>query len=654
MKILLDDRFNLYREFVNDLYFDDRRKTEKISLSEREVKIKKHSVIFLSKKVDISKFRRVYLGFENYTLLSNLIYKVFFNGIYLGRLDDFSNTEFDITDHVKASSRILISVENSDDVDHYLDMSSYLKTEELSLIDDAHLIYSRFDGSIAFNVQCKEGCHISYQLFYDDEKISSFEDDNFKLDTVRNYDDVHPDLYRVDIIARKDEEQEVCSFDVGFIDKEIIDGHFFINNERRYLKGLKLSSSSSSLSDKMILSSYIKEIKENGINLLYLSYRLIDDNIISSLDKLGIFYIVELPGLKDGDDMKDDYQSLISLVKTIIKKVESHPAFLAFYIKKEDDLFYATVSKMINDECKRAFLCSDNDFDFQIQENISKGDNPRIILSYDTDIESVIKKLSLAEDCLGFLLSYDEKVVSSYLKLCSCIKEKNLVHIDNRLSFDKPIYYDNNKLIFISNCDCLKLYINDIDIGFYYSVSNKNNIYFKYLFYVDDLYERYIIKREEEIKKEYSILREYRIKDVASFLNDLFLGKKLSKKELMIKKSLSDKAIKKISKIDTIKICLYKDGNEIKNEIISLDEDYKIKKISGKDLSYYGYKRIDFSLFKDDKQVVYDGFQFSVDGAEQVILKMKIRGENYYSLFFKKGDKEDISISYSDREEILK
>ena len=143
MKILLDDRFNLYREFVNDLYFDDRRKTEKISLSEREVKIKKHSVIFLSKKVDISKFSRVYLGFENYTLHSNLIYKVFFNGIYLGRLDDLSNTEFDITDHVKASSRILISVENSDDVDHYLDMSSYLKTEELSLIDDAYLIYSR-------------------------------------------------------------------------------------------------------------------------------------------------------------------------------------------------------------------------------------------------------------------------------------------------------------------------------------------------------------------------------------------------------------------------------------------------------------------------------------------------------------------------------
>ena len=89
--------------------------------------------------------------------------------------------------------------------------------------------------------------------------------------------------------------------------------------------------------------------------------------------------------------------------------------------------------------------------------------------------------------------------------------------------------------------------------------------------------------------------------------------------------------------------------------IISLkDEDYKIKKISEKDLSYYGYKRIDFSLYKDDKQVVYDGFRFSVDGAEQVILKRKIRGENYYSLFFKKGDKEDISISYSDREEILK
>ena len=51
---------------------------------------------------------------------------------------------------------------------------------------------------------------------------------------------------------------------------------------------------------------------------------------------------------------------------------------------------------------------------------------------------------------------------------------------------------------------------------------------------------------------------------MASFLNDLFLGEKLSKKELMIKRSLSDKAIKKISKIDTIKICLYKDGNEIK------------------------------------------------------------------------------------------
>lgn len=523
---------------------------------------------------------------------------VYFNDVLLGNTSKVSpKNKFDVSKLIKEKNHLVIVVSNAHK--NYFDYSLtseensfyglngevYLETHHNTYINDININYGKADGSLSFDVDVigNDEYTLYYKLLYKDKVIMNFDKRDIKLPFAHIYSFDDPYLYDLEVTLKTKKYQDVKSMKLAFLDTLFTSGSFRFNDKNQFLYGLKIVLNRSlSYKENKIIYSNLEEFKKASINLLSLNATLINERMLDKLDKLGMFFILELPNFIDDEYFsKEDY---VKSVSEYIKLCRNHVCLLGYYItttnKSAIDITYKLLKIL---DRRRVITCKNkkninNDYIF-LDRDVSKKDAKELkdVLStkatfkyfYSSDHTlfsnkdtlnseirnslNYLRKLQDSKDDndVGLIyVSYVNKVdssikdvadhsfISSYildaLKVVNN-KENALKVINPPLIYKSP-YTTYDKIVTYTNCDYLKLYINKNYIASYYPTNTYNSDEGK-IIYIDDIYlktyknDKYS-KNENELiaisldkmsKKSSSLADFFKIDEVKSLLSKKIL-----------------------------------------------------------------------------------------------------------------------------------
>ncbi len=548
MKIDLSTSFHLFKGFDFSL----------INKENEDFKIASiYDFPYLDDKCDIYTYSK-YFKFQkddNEVIILNVndtYYEasVYLNGLLLGNTSKVCpRNTFDVSNIIKEDNHLVIVVKNEhrnyfdyslsydENAFYGLNGEIFLQTHHKTYINDININYGKADGSFYFDVDVigSDPYTLNYRLLAKGKTVLTFDKRETKLPFVHIYEFDDPYLYDLEVTLKTKKYQEVKSMKLAFLDTLFTKGSFRLNDKKRFLYGLKIVLNNTlSYREKKIIYSNFYSLKEAGINLLLLNSTLINESILDLLDRLGIFFILELPNFIDDDYYKkDDY---INSVTEYIKLCRNHVCLLGYYITTNNDEAIDITYKLLKTIDRRRVITSknkkhpDDDYIFldrliskkeekELKEQLYTKSTFKYFYSSDhtlftskitlnSEINNTLNYLQkvnesiIANDVGLIYVSYINKIDSSVKEVCehalindyilealkvSFAKENSLKVINPPMIYKSP-YTTYNKLVIFSNCDYIKMYINHNYVDSYYPTKDKyENINDKPIF-IDDIY----------------------------------------------------------------------------------------------------------------------------------------------------------------------
>ena len=357
--------------------------------------------------------KSVILRFEAFMVKA----KIYLNSVFLGEfVSGFRPVEIELKDYLKEKNNRLVVVLDSSELEDvppfgytidYLTFGGIYREVSLLVRSINHidkvLVHAYKDGKVnVTSLVAGERKNIRYEVYFNDELVTSSSEDEFNIDSPLVWDINSPNLYTLKAILNDGEDTYVTRF--GCRDFKFTNKGFFLNGRRVKLVGLNRHQSYPYIgfaAPKSLQEDDANLLKkECGVNIVRTSHYMQSEHFLSRCDELGLLVINEIPGWQFISKEKEWRENFYKNVKSMVEEEYNHPSLIGHGVRidesQDDHELYLNANKIAHEidryrptlgvrNFKNSELLEDiyayNDF---ICKDLTKGlDNPKTIKKGD-------------------------------------------------------------------------------------------------------------------------------------------------------------------------------------------------------------------------------------------------------------------------------
>lgn len=314
------------------------------------------NVVTYEKEFEIKKInpnKKYLLKFDGFMFKAH----IYLNNVDLGIfVSGYLPIEIDISSYIKENNRLLIILDSKEDPNYppfgfvidYVTFSGiyrevYLLEEPLTYLRNIYP-HGDIDGNltISYDIIGDKKVNIHHELYFENNLIKSFKENETKIDDFKPWDIDHPNLYLLKTYIEIDNEVEVYDTRFGFRDIKFNKDGFYLNNKRIKLIGLNrhqgypyigYAASKSLQIDDANLLKY-----ELGVNVVRTSHYPQSEHFLSRSDEIGLLVINEIPGWQHLGESETWKNECIKNTKNMVLTERHHPCLIAHGVRVDESI----------------------------------------------------------------------------------------------------------------------------------------------------------------------------------------------------------------------------------------------------------------------------------------------------------------------------
>ena len=282
---------------------------------------------------------------------------IYLNGEDLGEhYSGYLPVKLDVTKFLKEKgNRLLVILDSKEDINYppfgfaldYLTFSGIYREvsleSHLSTYLDNIYIHADINGNIKvlYDKIGNDEILVSHEIYFNKEKVASFEGDSFKLDKPNLWDIDHPHLYEMKTIVKIGDKEEIYINRFGFRDAIFKEDGFYLNNHKVKLVGLNrhqgypymgYAASKTLQEDDAIL------LKQTGVNVVRTSHYPQSEHFLNKCDELGLLVVDEIPGWQHIGESDIWKSHCANNAKEMVLKERNHPSVIIYGVRIDESV----------------------------------------------------------------------------------------------------------------------------------------------------------------------------------------------------------------------------------------------------------------------------------------------------------------------------
>ena len=298
------------------------------------------------------KTRRYFIRFDGFMVKAN----IYLNGNNLGEhISGYLPVEIEITDFIKEKdNRLLVVLDGKEDKDippfgfalDYITFSGIYR--EVYLIDkpktylDNIFVNADSKGNIKvqYEVVGNGPISVTHHLYKNNEKLMSFQADEYKFNSFKLWDLDNPELYTLKSVIEENGEEYLTTF--GFRDIKFNENGFFLNDKKIKLVGLNrhqgypyvgyAASKALQESDADLLKFKV------GVNVVRTSHYPQSEHFLNRCDQIGLLVVNEIPGWQHIGESKKWRDNCLEFTRGMVELERNHPCLIAHGVRIDESI----------------------------------------------------------------------------------------------------------------------------------------------------------------------------------------------------------------------------------------------------------------------------------------------------------------------------
>lgn len=301
---------------------------------------------------EINKNRRYFIRFEGIMVKA----KIYFNDVDLGEhISTYLPFEIEISKYIKNSNRLIVVIDSHEDENippfgfalDYITFGGIYR--EVYLIDEpkSYLrnIYPHGDTKghlkILYDKIGEEELEISHELYFKDQLIKSFKEDELQIESPLLWSIKEANLYTLKTKIVCDKETETYLTRFGFRDIKFTNHGFYLNDEKIKLVGLNRHQGYPIIgyaASKSLQEDDANILKRIGVNVVRTSHYPQSEHFLSRCDEIGLLVVNEIPGWQHIGKSEAWRNNCLENTKKMVLKERSHPSLIVHGVRIDESV----------------------------------------------------------------------------------------------------------------------------------------------------------------------------------------------------------------------------------------------------------------------------------------------------------------------------
>ena len=264
--------------------------------------------------------------------------------------------DLDVTSAIKQkNNRLLVIVDGSEDencppfgyaVDYLTFAGIYREVELVShlktYLKDIY-VHSSNDGVL--NVQFEKAgdneVYIKHELFFKEEFVTEFKDNNCKIIDPQLWDLDNPNLYRLRTVVELNGEKEEYNTRFGIREATFKPDGFYLNGKKIKIVGLNRHQGYPIVGYAMPESMQKEDadiLKEIGLNAVRTSHYPQSEHFLDRCDEIGLLVINEIPGWQFVSQKPEWRDNFTMFLEKMILTQRNHPSLIAHGVRVDESV----------------------------------------------------------------------------------------------------------------------------------------------------------------------------------------------------------------------------------------------------------------------------------------------------------------------------
>ena len=264
--------------------------------------------------------------------------------------------DLDVTSAIKQkNNRLLVIVDGSEDencppfgyaVDYLTFAGIYREVELVShlktYLKDIY-VHSSNDGVL--NVQFEKAgdneVYIKHELFFKEEFVTEFKDNNCKIIDPQLWDLDNPNLYRLRTVVELNGEKEEYNTRFGIREATFKPDGFYLNGKKIKIVGLNRHQGYPIVGYAMPESMQKEDadiLKEIGLNAVRTSHYPQSEHFLDRCDEIGLLVINEIPGWQFVSQKPEWRNNFMMFLEKMILTQRNHPSLIAHGVRVDESV----------------------------------------------------------------------------------------------------------------------------------------------------------------------------------------------------------------------------------------------------------------------------------------------------------------------------
>ena len=322
-----------------------------------------------AKKFDVDfdpEREKVYLVFD----AAMVQVHVFLNGVDLGnKPSGYVEARFDISQAVRKKDnelRIVLSSKEDPAIPpfgkalDYMTFAGLYRPVHVDVLPKTHIehirAFAHMDGTLEVKVDVvgdRSSCRLVKSLYDGDTPLSTFEEENTKIEGIVPWDLDNPKLYTLKVSLESPFGTDERETRIGFRDAAFKDDGFHLNGKRMKLVGLNRHQTYPYVGPAMPDQAQRDDatiLKEYGIQIVRTSHYPQSEAFLDACDELGILVVDEVPGWQYTGHDKPWRDNFLHFVDAMVDKEINHPSLVLYGVRidegQDDDILYEEANRI--------------------------------------------------------------------------------------------------------------------------------------------------------------------------------------------------------------------------------------------------------------------------------------------------------------------
>lgn len=309
-----------------------------------------------AKKFDVDEYsegKKYILKFDGFMVKAEII----LNGKNYGNhYSGYLPVEIDVTDSIKEKeNELIVILDSREDKDYppfgfaldYITFSGIYR--EVNLYSHLSTYLTNFyihadelgNINIIYDKVGNDDISIKHFLSFNDEIISEFEQDDFKLTEFKLWDLDNPNLYKLETVVSLNGKEERYYHNFGFRKAEFKKDGFYLNNIKTKLIGLNRHQGFPYMgyaASKALQEDDALLLKETGVNIVRTSHYPQSEHFLNKCDEIGLLVLDEIPGWQHIGQSETWRKECINNTRRMVLKERSHSSLVAYGVRIDESV----------------------------------------------------------------------------------------------------------------------------------------------------------------------------------------------------------------------------------------------------------------------------------------------------------------------------